>query len=447
MNVIIVGAGEVGFHIAERLSREGHEVTIIERSADKERLLKNKLNALVVRGSGASAEVLEQASIGRAELFIAVTDQDEVNLVACMLANEYGVPRMIARIKTLEYTTSEWAKSAKKLGIHMLINPQTVVADEMFQIVSYTAATEAAEFADGRVVFLGYVIGRDSPLAGITLKELGGIRGLYRMVVTAVVRKHQTIIPRGEDAIQEGDLVYFVCNRRDVPAINYLFGFSKEPSKTIFILGAGRIGAALARKFAGLRFRVKVIDRDAQHCQQLAEELETVSVLYSEGTDIETLQSEGLSNCDAYIAVTDDEQTNILCSLLAKSHGAKRAIALVDRHEFLTLAPSLGVDACVSARLATAAAVLKSVRRGQVAGIATLEQSDGEVLELVMPPQHKLLRVPLKDITLPRGGIIASMVRGDQVIIPSGDDHLEPGDHVIIFALPEVIREIETLFS
>jgi trk system potassium uptake protein TrkA len=447
MNVIIVGAGEVGFHIADRLSKEGHDVTVVEKNAEKERLIRMKLNALVVRGSGASAEVLEQAGIEKAELFIAVTDQDEVNLVACLLAHEYNVPRMIARVKSLEYTSSEWALNAKKLGIGMLINPQSVVGDAVFEIVSYTAASEAAEFADGRVVFLGYVIGRGSPLAGITLKELGGIRGLYRMVVTAIVRKHETIIPRGEDTIQEGDLVYFVCNRSDVPAINYLFGFEKEPSKTIFILGAGRIGAALARRFAALKFRVKIIDRDAQHCQELAEELEDVVVLHTDGTDMQTLEAEGLAQCDVYVAVTDDEQTNILCSLLAKSYGAKRAIALVNRHEFLTLAPSLGVDACVSARLATAAAVLKSVRRGQVAGIATLEQSDAEVLEMVVPPQHALVGRPLKEIAVPRGAIVASIVRGDKAIIPSGQDRFEPGDHAVVFALPGVIGHVERLFS
>jgi trk system potassium uptake protein TrkA len=447
MNIVVVGAGEVGFHIADRLSKEGHNVTVIEKSVEKARLLKTQLNALVVRGSGASAEVLERAGIDKAELFIAVTDQDEVNLVACLLANAFHAPRMIARVKNPEYTTSEWAHNAKKLGIDMLINPHSVVADEVYAIVSYTAATEAAEFADGRVVFLGYVIGRGSPLAGITLQELAGIRGLYRMVVTAIVRKHETIIPRGEDTIQEGDLVYFVCNRGDVPAINYLFGFEKGPSKTIFILGAGRIGAALAAKFASLKFRVKIIDRDPQQCQELAEELENVVVLQSDSTDMDTLRKEGLSECDVYVAVTDDEQTNILCSLLAKSYGAKRAIALVNRHEFLTLAPSLGVDACISARLATAAAVIKSVRRGQVAGMATLDQSDAEVLEIVIPAENPLVRRSLKDAALPRGAIVASIVRGGTTIIPSGEDHFEPGDHAIVFALPGVIAKVESLFS
>ncbi len=447
MNVIVVGAGEVGFHIAERLSKEGHDVTVIERNRQKEQYLKAKLNALVVRGSGASAEALEQAHIENADLFIAVTDQDEVNLVSCLLAHESGTKRIIARIKSLEYTTAEWAQNARKLGIDLLINPQNVVADEIYRIVSYTAASEAAEFANGRVVFLGYPISRGSPLAGITLKELAGIRGIYRMVVTAIARNHDTIIPRGEDAFQEGDIVYFVCNKRDVPAINYLFEFEKAPSKLVFILGGERVGETLARKLVSMGLRVKLFEPDPQLCERLAEELDDVVVLNSEGTDVDTLKHEGIGDCDTYITVTGNEQTNILCSLLAKRHGAKRAIAMVDRHEFVTLAPSLGVDACVSPRLAIASAILRYVRPTGVASLATVEYSNSEVLEMVVPVGSPIPRKPLKELDIPKGAIIGVIVRGEQVVIPSGDDHLEPGDHVIVFTLPEAIARVERFFS
>lgn len=447
MNVIIVGSGEVGFHIAERLSKEGHDVTVIERSRDKEQHLKAKLDALVVQGSGASAELLEEVGIAKADLFICVTDQDEVNLVAAMLAHERGVPQIVARVKSLEYTTAEWAQSAHKLGINLLINPQSVVADEIFRIVSYTAASEAAEFANGQVVFLGYVIGRGSPLAGIALKELAGVRGIYRMIVTAIARRHETIVPRGDDAIQEGDIVYFVCNKRDLPAINYLFGLEKNAARSVFILGGGRIGSVLARMLTDMKIRVKLIDPDRQACEQLAEELNNVSVLHTEGTDVETLRHEGIADCDVYVAVTDNEQMNILCSLLAKSHGARRAIALVDRHEFVTLAPSLGVDACVSPRLATATAILKYVRPTGVASLAVVEHSNAEVLEMVVPSTSPILLKPLKEIGVPRGAVIAVIVRGDQVIIPSGEDHLEAADHVVVFALPEAISPVEQFFA
>jgi trk system potassium uptake protein TrkA len=447
MNVIVVGSGEVGFHIAQRLSKEGHDVTVIEKSPEKGEPLKAKLDALVVHGSGANAEVLEQVGVEKADLFISVTDQDEVNLVASMLAHERGVRRIVARVKSLEYATAEWAHHARKLGIDLLINPQKVVADEIAQVVSYTAASEAAEFANGQVVFLGYVIGRGSPLAGIALRELAGVRGIYRMIVTAIARRHETIVPRGEDVIQEGDIVYFVCNKRDLPAINYLFGFEKQVARSIFILGGGRIGSLLARMLAKLKFRVKLIESDRELCDDLAEELNNVAVLNTEGMDVETLKHEGIGECDVYVAVTDNEQHNILCSLLAKSYGAKRVIALVDRHEFVTLAPSLGVDACVSPRLATASAVLKYVRPTGVASLAVVEHSNAEVFEIVMSAESSILMQPLKGLDVPRGAVVAVVVRGEEVIIPGGDDHLENNDHVIVFALPEAISQVEQFFA
>lgn len=447
MKVVIVGAGEVGFHTADRLSKEGHDVTVIENSPEKAQMLRTKLNALVLRGSGASDEVLREAHIDQADLFIAVTDLDEVNLIACLLASQYDVARVIARIKSLEYSAVGWRPNAAKLGIDLVINPQSVVAMELCNTVAYTAATEVAEFAGGQVVFLGYRIGRDSPLAGVSMKTLGGIRGIYRLVVTAIARGSQTIIPRGEDVVQEGDILYFVCNKTDLPAVSDLFGFEQRETKNIFILGGGSIGFEVARQLADLKYRVKVIDRNAQHCEQLAQSLEHVRVLNAEGTDVETLKSEGIEEGDVYIAVTQDDQSNILCSLLAKRHGVKKAIALVNQPEFVTLAPSLGVDACVSPRLATASAILKYVRRGEVVSMAMVEQSDSEVLELMMPAESRILGKPLRSLHVPLGSIIASIVRGEQVIIPGGDDHLEAGDHVIIFTLPDAVNRVEKFFS
>jgi trk system potassium uptake protein len=447
MKVIVIGSGEVGFHIAERLSKEGHDVTVVEKDREKEQQLRAKLNALVIRGNGASAEILEQAGIRQADLFIAVTDQDEVNLVACLLAHDSGSPRTVARIKSLEYASAEWAPNVSKLGIDLLINPEQVVAEEIHRIISYTAASEAAEFANGHVVFLAYLIGPGSPLVGLTLRELSGIRGVYRLVVTAIGRRDETIIPRGEDVIQFGDVLYFVCNKRDLPAINYLFEFEKQPAKFVFIFGGTRVGEALARKLAGLGLRIKIIEPDAATCERLAEDLDHVVVLNADGADVDTLKHEGVADGDAYVAVTGDEQTNILCSLLAKSYGAKRAIALVDRHEFVTLAPTLGVDACISPRLATANAVLKYVRPQGVASLATIERSNSEVLEVVIPSASPLVQKPLKDLNMPEGGIIGVIVRGDEVLIPGGDDRLQPDDHVIVFTLSEAISRVERFFS
>lgn len=448
MNVVIIGAGEVGFHIADRLSREGHSVTVVESDPARQSLLHEKVNAMVVPGSGASTQVLEQAGVANADLFIAVTDLDEVNLVACILAAEYGVGRKIARVKSGHFSPADGGRfNAAKLGIDLIINPESVVAEEILNVVAYSNATEVAEFADGRVVFLGYPIHTNSPVAGVSMRDLGAMRGIYRFVITAIARGNKTLIPRGDDTIEIGDVIYFVCQKQDLPAVQYLFGLKSQETHDVFVLGAGRVGAELARRMAQSGYRVKVIDRNRKHCTDLAQELDRVLVLNTDGTDVATLVAEGIDKADAYLAVTQDDQANILCSLLAKRYGARRAIALVDHHEFVTLAPSLGVDACISPRLATASAILKYVRRGEVTSIAMVEQCDAEVLEFVIPAGSPVAGKRLSELNIPSGANVGAIVRGDRVIIPGGEDVLNDNDHVIMFALPEAVSHVESFIS
>ena len=285
--------------------------------------------------------------------------------------------------------------------------------------------------------------------AGLSMRDLGAMRGLYRLVVTAITRSSgTTIVPRGDDLIQAGDTVFLVCHKKDLPSVNYLFGI-KEEEKTrhIFVLGAGRVGAVLADRLSRSGYRVKVIDRNVEHTTALAQKLSNVLVLHTDGTDTDTLKSEGIEKADAFIAVTQDDQSNILCSLLAKKHGAKRAIALVNQQEYIHLAPSLGVDASVSPRLATAGAILKYVRKGDVLNMAMVEQANAEVLEMVIHEGSKNLRRPLAELDIPRGANIGAIVRGSEVIIPGGKDEILPEDHIIIFALPEAITHVEQFFS
>jgi trk system potassium uptake protein TrkA len=454
VKAIVVGSGEVGFHIADRLSREGHDVTVIEKDAERERELRDKLNARIVLGNGASPEVLEKAEAAEADLFIAVTDLDEVNIIACLLLSELapdgGGPRRLARVKSVEYEREDGKLNARKLGIDKLINPQATVGDEICNLVAYGAATGVAEFAGGRVVVLGYPLGEESPLAGVSLRELGEIRGaMYPLVVTALARESETLIPRGDDVLQPGDTVYFACRRRELPAVRYLFGFENEDSaRRVFILGGGRIGRRVARKLAeDKRYRITVVEADTAACEELARDIAGVRVINTDGTDIETLREEGLDKADVVVAVTPDDKTNILCSLLAKKAGAERAIALVDQPEFVTLAPSLGVDACLSARLATAAAILKHVRGGMVETLSILGSGDAEVLELIVPEDNAHLDRPLKTLRLPDDSIIASIVRGDDAIVPSGDDTLMADDHVVLFALPKAVSKVQRFFG
>ncbi len=448
MKIIIVGAGEVGYHIAEKLSREGHEVAIVEQESSRYQQLRETMDAQVIFGSGASTEILDQAGISKCDLFIAVTASDEANIIACLLAHKFHVPRIIGRVSASDFI-GKGKIDQKELGIDLLINPQSVVAMEICKLVGYSEASDAAEFANGKVVFLGHPIEIDSPLAGLSLKLLGDIRGVYRLVVTAISRSGNTLIPRGNDTIEAGDTVYFVCKKKDLPSIRYLFGDKDQIKRksVVFVLGGGRVGFEVAQELSKQHYSVRVIERSADRAHYLAESLDGVRVLNTDATDVGTFREEGMERADVFISVTDDDKTNIIAALLAKQNGAKRSIVLVNQPDLLALAPSLGIDVCISPRMATASAVLKHIKRGKVLEMATVEQSQSEVMELLVPEKHAVNGKSLREIEIPEGANIGAIVRGEEVVIPDGDDVIHGNDHLIVFSLPAAVASVERFFS
>lgn len=450
MKILIVGVGQVGYFLCERLSLEGHEVTLIDRSPEHLGKAADRLNVLGIHGNGASAEVLEQAGIKDADIFIAVTDLDEVNILACLLAREYQVPTRVARVKSIEYTGQGAVLSKEKLGIDLLINPDDAVAEEIVQIACRAGAFDVAEFAEGQIQFLGYRINEGSPLCNLSLRELGEIRGIYRFVITAISRAGQTIIPRGDDSILAGDSIFIVAHRKDLPAIQYLLQQQqgkKRGAARAFILGGGNIGLHVALELETMGFAVRLIDQDEKRCERLSAKLKRTLVINTDGTDIRTLLDEGVDGADIFIAVTDNDESNILCSLLAKQHGARRSLALVNKPELLNLAPSLGIDACVSPRQAAAGAILKYVRRGGVISLAAIEGSNAEVMEILIKPDSEKIGIPLRKLHFPAGAIIGAVMHGETYTIPTGDCHLQAGDRVVVFALPAALGKIERFFE
>ncbi len=447
MRVIVVGAGEVGFHTAGRLAEEGHEVVLVENDPQRLRRVEESLNVLALAGSGAQAETLETAGVRSCDLFIAVTDVDEVNLVACLLAKEYGVSTKIARVKSIEYTGKGAVLSAEKLGIEYFINPQEAVAHDIINIASHAAAVEVAEFADGSILFVGYPIDRDNPVSTLTLAEIRDLGAMYPFVVAAITRGGRTLIPRGEDTIEAGDHIFLVMRTADHPSIRYLLGFEKRRVNRVFVLGGGHVGFAVAQHFERAGLDVRVADGDRTTCEFLADRLGRTTVIHAEITDMPALVSEGLDKADVVVAATPNEETNILASLLAKHHGAHRALCVVNRPAYVSLVPSLGIDACISPRVSTASAILKFVRRGGVLSVATVEENQAEVIELRITPELPWAGKPLRAVAFPSGSILGAVVRGDASFIPTGDTVLQPGDRAVVFALPEATVQVERFFG
>ncbi|MCK4503267.1 MAG: Trk system potassium transporter TrkA, partial [Desulfuromonadales bacterium] len=286
MKILVVGSGQVGFFLCDRLSREGHEVTLIDQDETAVERAQDRLNVLGVVGNGASAETLEQAGITDVDIFIAVTNMDEVNILACLIAREYQVEILIARTKNIEYTSHKAVLSKEKLGIDLLINPEDAVAEELSKLACNSKAFDVAEFADGQILFQGYRIDPESPICDLTLAELGELRGMYRFVVVAISRGKTTIIPRGEDTIQAGDRIYIFAPQRELPAINYLLQaeqIEKKPTHRAFILGGSRIGLQVAQNLEKLNFHVKLVEKDEARCYKLAELLNKTVVINAEG--------------------------------------------------------------------------------------------------------------------------------------------------------------------
>jgi trk system potassium uptake protein len=447
MRILVIGAGEVGRHICQQLSMEDHEVILIDRNADRLKRAARDLNILGIEGNGASARILEEACISKADLFIAVTDIDEVNLIACIMAKEYGILRRVARVRNEEYFSGASPLNEHRLGIDLLINPDQVMAQEILRISEVSEAFEVADFAHGEVVLVGYEIKGGNPVCGITLADLKDLRGLYDFVIVAIVREGKTIVPRGNDIIRDEDRIYLSVRRRDMAAVEDLFNLRSMAPKKVFIIGGGRVGVRVAKVLEQQKVDVALVETDAIRCEYLAEHLSSTVVLNFDGLDAHDLLSEGIDTADLVVAVTDEDTTNILSSLLAKYHGAKKCIIRISRPDFIPFLGKLGIDVALSSRLVSANMILRFVRRGAVLSVASLIGSDAEVVELVVSDRWAYVDKPLRSIGFPMDTNLGAVVSKGQVIIPSGDTVLKAGDRLIIFSMKKAIPMVEQLLA
>lgn len=447
MRVIIVGGGEVGFHLAERLSHEAQDVILIESDPDRARQAQDQLDILTVVGNGASLPVLEQSGVREASLLLAVTSIDEVNLISCLAANRLGVRSTVARISNPEYYAQDSVLSREHLGISLMINPERECARETLQLLQSAAATDVAEFAGGRVQLVGTRVREEAPICGRTLAALRRELPDFRFVTAAIVRDGRTIIPRGDSKIEAGDQVFLLAPREEAATIPPLAGYPDFKLRRVMIAGGSREGVYLARLLEQRGIDCTILDRDRRRCMEMAEALPKALVLHGDATDLELLEMEGVAGIDGFVSATANDQTNLLSSLLARNVGARRVVSLVHKFDYLPLVPKVGVDAAVSPRMSAVNAILRYVRRGRVVAVATLKGIDAEAIEFQVSEGCTAAGIPLRDLRFPPGGLVGTIVRGEDVIIPTGDDCLLPGDEVIVFADPSAIPEMERLFQ
>ena len=448
MKIIIVGAGEVGFHIASHLTLENKEVVVIDKNADAIRRVSDNLDVQVVQGSGSSPVVLEDAGIQNAEIILAVTDSDETNLVACLVTNMLSPStQKLARVRNSDF--DQYHDHFREFAPHIdtIINPEIEVVKTIESLMSVPGAADVGEFADGRIKLIGIYLDKDSRLAGNKLSEIPRRVTNLRLLIAAVVRGEELIIPRGDDYLMPGDLVYFISKEDKLQETLAVFDKYQKPFQRALIVGGGNIGFRLAKSLEGNSIYCKIIENNPDRCAEIAEGLKRTVVLCGDGSDQVLLAEENIKDIEVVVTLTNNEETNILASLLAKRMGAKKSIAKISKFSYFPLMKAIGIEQVVSTRLSAINTILRHIRRGKVLSEISIKGEQAEVMEVLALETSYIVDKPLKQISFPKGAIVTGIIRKDDIIIPTGDSVIRPEDRVIIFARRRAIPKVEKILS
>ncbi|RKX62747.1 MAG: Trk system potassium transporter TrkA [Thermodesulfobacteriota bacterium] len=446
MRVIIVGAGEVGYNIAKFLASEKIDIVMIDRDGEKLRNISEELDIATIEGEGSDPSVFKEAGAKNADILIAVTNSDETNMIACLLGKAlFNVKRRIARIRNPDYFFNKELLGKNYLDIDPAINPELETANAILRILEIPFATEVIEFEGGKVVVAGLKIPKQSK---VNNKELKYLRSIINkdFIIGIIERNEEIIIPRGEDVLKEGDIIYIPLKREEALEISQAFGIFAYPTKKVMIVGGGRIGYYIARALEE-KVDVKIIEKNEEKCKFLSKHLKKSLILHGDGTDKQLLIEENIKDIDAYITVSGNDEMNIMAALLAKKLGAKKVIALVNKTDYISLAYELGIQSVLSSRLLTASIILRYIRKGDVLSLTAIAENKVEIMEVLGSYKSSIINKALKDINFPKNAVIGAIVRGGEIIIPKGDDVIKEGDKLIIFALKDSIKNIENLLT
>lgn len=451
MKIIILGAGQVGESLAENLLSENNDITIVDTDADRLDVLQNRLDLQTVVGHASYPNVLQQAGADQADMLIAVTDNDETNMVACQVAYSlFNVQTKIARIRSQHYFLHDELFGNEHVPIDVFISPEQLVTDYVQQLILHPGALQVLDFAEGKVKLVAVKPYYGGPLLGKTIKALSESLPDVPMRVAAIYRNDHSIPLDGSTVIELGDEVFFISEADNAHIIVAALRRAEEPYKRIMIAGGGNIGFRLAQSLQG-DYQVKLIEPDRNRCELLAEKLDDVIVLCGDACDQQLLISENISDIDVFCAVTDDDEDNIIASLQAKKLGAKQIMALIARTAYVDLIEAAPINIAISPQQATVGSILKYIRRGDIVGVHSLRRGAAEAIEAVAhgdKQSSKVVGRPLHKIKLPKGANIGAVVRGKEVIIPDSDTVIEPEDHVILFlSNKKSIRDAEKLFQ
>ena len=446
MKIIIAGAGDVGCHLARMLSGDNHEITVIE--SDRKLLgdVAAVADLLTVEGDCTSFATLRKAIVRKADLFIAVNHEEERNIISAILAKQMGAKKSIARIDHNEYLEPNNKEVFINLGIDYLFYPEKIAARQVIKLLGHTATTEYVDFSNGKLSLVVFRLDPSSELVGHTLLSFTEKQQPLSYRTVAITRDGRTIIPHGNDTYMEGDMVYIITKEDSVKEVMAFSGQSNIDINNLMILGGSQIGQRIALELQD-KVNIKLVEYIADKAYKLAETLDSTLIINEDGRNIEAMMEEGLSNMDAFVAVTGRSETNILAAMLAKRMGVKKVIAEVENLNYIKLAESIGIDTIINKKLITASNIFRFTLSTDVQAIKCLTGSEAEVLEFIVKPNSPATKAKVKDLDFPSEAIIGGIVRGDKVFIAVGNTEISAYDRVVVFAMPNTIAKLGKYFN
>lgn len=446
MRILVVGAGEVGSYIAGRLSREGNDVVVVDHNSGRLDALAADVDLLAVHGSGTNPKVLDEAGLERAEVVVAVTDSDEVNLLTCMLAKQSGVPATAARLQDSDLRGRRGRSLRDAIGVDLVLDPDEQTADAIMDLLVYHGVSDINELANGEVLVVGARLADDAPLVGKTMAEVGAYyEPEWDFIFGALSRNGEITVMRRDTTLEPHDLLRVVCRRQGRRELMEIMGLSRSELRRVMILGGGRTAGLLAGRLLERRIDVVIIEQRHERCMELSERHAGALVLHGDITDIDVLAREDVGSFDAVVAATGEDDANVLACLYAKSEGASETIAVVHRLSLLPLLEQVGIDAALSPRTASANMVLRMVR-GDVTAVATFLQGNVEVLEFAVGAGSQADGSLVRDLHLPGQMLLAAIVRDGKARIARGRSELRARDHVVAFVTPDCVDEVKQAF-
>ena len=452
MKIIILGAGQVGISTAEILAKEDNDITLIDNVASQVEGLQDRLDIRTIVGSASHPSVLEQAGGPDADLILAVTDQDEVNMAACQVAYTlFRTPKKIARIRSVEYLTHREIFSDESIPVDVIISPEQLITQHVLHLIEYPGALQVVDFAGGKIQLVGLKAYHGGPLVGRELRTIREDLPTVEARVAAIYRHDRPIIPEGDTIIEPNDEVFIVAAAPHIPIVMSEFCTVEAPGQNIMLVGAGKIGLQLAQSLEQNNYQVKLVEHGAERARQVAEQLDATIVLRGDAADEDLMLQENIHATDVFCSLTNDDEANILSAMLAKRLGAHRAMALINRSAYVDLIESSVLDVAISPSLITVGSLLTHVRRGDTIAVHSLRRGAAEAIETIAHGDAKSSSVvgrPIEEISLPSGTRVGALLRNQEVIIPHHDTVIEAEDHVILFVIDKkYIRDVERLFQ